>query len=295
MKTQDLTSLHLDLIEHRLHELIPTTHEPHSPLFEAARYSLLLPAKRFRPLLLLATLHDFQYPLQQGIDPACALEMVHSYSLIHDDLPCMDNDELRRGKPTLHKVYNEAQAILTGDYLLTYAFEILAKTPNLSPEKKIELIQLLATRSGGNGMIGGQVIDLLYEGKSIEPKTLKLMFSKKTAELLSVSLEFGAVIANLNGDDQMHLAKAGFALGMSYQYIDDLLDLTGSVQDLGKPIGSDMRNKKATALTLYSKEEVHEKAYSFYRKALDELACLSRPSPQVLLLFEKCLNRIQSN
>jgi len=291
MKTQDLITPHLDLIELRLHEIIPAIDAPHSLLFEAARYSLLLPAKRFRPLLLLAVLDDFDCPLEWGIDPACALEMVHTYSLIHDDLPCMDDDELRRGKPTLHKVYDEAQAILTGDYLLTYAFEVLANAPHLSAEKKLSLTRLLSSRAGGDGMIGGQVIDILYEGKSIDSETLKLMFSKKTAALLAVSLEFGAVIANLNTEDQKHLQKAGIALGVGYQYIDDLLDATGDEKDLGKPVGSDVYNEKASSLTLYSEQETRDKAHACFSEALAELALLSRPAPQILALFKKCFHR----
>lgn len=293
MKTQDLTTYHLDLIENRLHDILPTTHEPHSILFEAARYSLLLPAKRIRPLLLLAALNDFGYSMELGIDPACAIEMIHTYSLIHDDLPCMDDDELRRGKPTLHKAYNEAQAVLAGDYLLTYAFEILANAPHLSSEKKIQLIRLLAIRSGGNGMIGGQVIDIINEGKSINPEMLKLMFSKKTAALLTVSLEFAGVIANLKKEEQEHLKKASLALGIGYQYIDDLLDLTSNEQRLGKPIGSDICNKKATALTLYSEQEVRDKAANCYKEAIGELELLSRPLPQLLSLFKKCFYRIK--
>lgn len=291
MKTQDLIIPHQDLIEQRLREIIPAVHSPHSLLYEASRYSLLLPAKRFRPLLLLAVLDDFDCPLEWGIDPACALEMVHTYSLIHDDLPCMDDDDLRRGKPTLHKVYGEAEAVLAGDYLLTYAFDVLSHAPHLSSEIKLRLIQLLSKQAGGEGMIGGQMIDILHEGKSIDAETLQLMFSKKTAALLATALEFGAVIAGLDSDDQAHLRKAGFALGTGFQYIDDLLDVTGDEQELGKPIGSDQSKEKATALTLYTEEEVQDQANACFSEALAELDRLSKPPPQVLELFKKCFYR----
>ena len=291
MKTQDLIISHQDLIEERLQEVIPSIDAPHSTLFEAARYSLLLPAKRFRPLLVLSVLEDFDCPLEWGIDPACALEMVHTYSLIHDDLPCMDDDDLRRGKPTLHKVYDEAQAVLAGDYLLTYAFEILAKAPHLTTQKKLELIRLLSNRAGGDGMIGGQVIDILHEGKPIASETLKLMFAKKTAALLVTALEFGGLIADLNLDDQNHLKTAGLALGIGYQYIDDLLDITGMESEIGKPVGSDVQSDKATSLTLFSPHEAREKANACFNEALAELALLSRPTPLVLSLFEKCFHR----
>lgn len=291
MKTQDLIIPHQDLIEQRLREIIPVVNSPHALLYQAARYSLLLPAKRFRPLLVLAVLDDFDSPIEWGIDPACALEMVHTYSLIHDDLPCMDNDDLRRGKPTLHKVYGEAEAVLAGDYLLTYAFEVLAQAPHLSSETKLRLIQLLSSRAGGEGMIGGQVVDILHEGKPIDAETLKLMFTKKTAALLATALEFGALIAGLNSDDQAHLQKAGFALGTGFQYIDDLLDVIGDEQELGKPVGSDQSKEKATALTLYSEEEVREKADACFSEALAELDLLSNPAPQLLELFKKCFYR----
>lgn len=291
MKTQDSTITHQDLIEKRLHEIIPSIDEPHSILFEAARYSLLLPAKRFRPLLLLNVLDDFDTPLEWGIDPACALEMIHTYSLIHDDLPCMDDDDLRRGKPTLHKVYDEAQAVLAGDYLLTSAFEVLTEAPFLAAEKKLSLIQLLSNRAGGEGMIGGQVIDMLYEGKSIDFPTLKMMFAKKTAALLATALEFGAIIADLSDADQSHLKAAGYALGVGYQFIDDLIDVTGV--ETGKPLGSDVKNEKASSLTLFSAQEVREKANACFNEALAELALLSRPAPRVLSLFEKCFHRLK--
>lgn len=291
MKTPDLIIPHLDLIEKRLHEIIPPIDEPHSILFEAARYSLLLPAKRFRPLLILSVLDDFESPIEWGIDPACSLEMVHTYSLIHDDLPCMDDDDLRRGSPTLHKVYSEAQAVLAGDYLLTYAFEVLSNAPYLSAEKKVALIRLLSNRSGGDGMIGGQIIDILHEGKKILPETLKLMFAKKTAALIATALEFGGLIANLSAEDTHHLCAAGYALGIGYQYIDDILDLIGEEVEIGKPVGSDFGNDKAGALSLYSTDEAQEKAQSYYRKAVAELELLSRPTPQILSLFEKCFYR----
>ncbi|CCB88820.1 polyprenyl synthetase family protein [Simkania negevensis] len=291
MKTQDLITRHQDLIEQRLQAIIPVVNSPHLLLYQAARYSLLLPAKRIRPLLLLAALEDFDCPLEWGIDPACALEMVHTYSLIHDDLPCMDDDELRRGKPTLHKVYGEAQAVLAGDFLLTYAFDVLSQAPYLSSETKLRLIQLLSKRAGGEGMIGGQVIDILHEGKSIDPDTLTLMFSKKTAALLATALEFGALIAGLNSEDQIHLHNAGFALGIGFQYVDDLLDVIGDESKLGKPIGSDKSKQKASALTLYSEEEVQEKANACLREALSELDLLSSPVPQLTEVFKKCFYR----
>ena len=176
MQTLDSIQTNRSLIESRLRHLIPAIDAPHALLFEAARYSLLSSAKRLRPLLVLSVLEDFDKPVEWGLDPACALEMVHTYSLIHDDLPCMDNDDLRRGKPTLHKIYGQGQAVLTGDYLLTHSFHVITTAPHLNPATKIELIKLLSERAGGNGMIGGQVVDLLSEGKKIDRDTLNFMY-----------------------------------------------------------------------------------------------------------------------
>jgi geranylgeranyl diphosphate synthase type II len=281
----------LDLVEARLIELTEKNHPLYPSLFEAAKYSLLLPAKRFRPLLLLSLLEDFQIPLEVGIDPACALELIHTYSLIHDDLPCMDDDDFRRGKPSLHRAFDEAQAVLAGDYLLTYAFEILVKAPHICCEKKIQLIERLSSRAGAEGMIGGQVLDMTSQGKRVDSSTLNEMFSKKTGALLGVALEFGAILADLNQADQHHLYHAGIYLGVCYQYIDDLLDEIGDEREIGKPLGSDKANKKASSLTLFSKEKVKEEAYRHFQKGVEELSNLSSAAPRVLTLFEKCFYR----
>ena len=185
------------LIEDRLHALIP----PHSDflyaaLFDSARYSLFSGGKRLRPLLALASAHTFDSSLEKALDPACALECIHTYSLIHDDLPCMDNDDMRRGKPTLHRAFPEWHALLTGDYLATFAFEIIAKSPALSDAEKIDLISVLANRAGAHGMIGGQMIDLLSQGVQVDKEMLHQMHAHKTACLISASLEFGAIVAN---------------------------------------------------------------------------------------------------
>ncbi len=276
--------LQLDLIEKRLKNIIPVTKQPHSTLFEAARYSLLLPGKRIRPLLTLAVLSDFGYPIDSGIDPACAIEMVHTYSLIHDDLPCMDNDSMRRGKPALHTVYGEAQAILAGDYLLTYAFEVLSSAKSLSCEKRSHLIHLLALRSGGHGMIGGQVIDILQEEKGIDPKTLDLMFVKKTAMMIMVALEFGGVIASVSEKDQKHLKEAGRLLGVGYQYTDDLFD-ADSEKKSPNP-------SKHPALTLYPRSTVRDKARICCLKGMAELKKICCPTPTTFNLFKTCMDRL---
>jgi len=174
----------IDRIEKRLNELIPPRNET---IFEAARYSLLSSGKRIRPLLTLATAGVYGVDPLSIIDPACAIEMIHTYSLIHDDLPCMDNDNLRRGKPTLHKVYGEAMALLTGDYLLTFAFEIIANASILGREQRVQIMKIVAMRAGARGMIGGQALDIESEGKEIDEDTLLQMHYRKTASLICAS------------------------------------------------------------------------------------------------------------
>ncbi len=182
----------IELIEKRLHELIPARDET---IFEAARYSLLSSGKRIRPLLTLATAGVYGVNPFLAIDPACAIEMIHSYSLIHDDLPCMDNDDLRRGKPTLHKVYGDAMALLAGDYLLTYAFEVIANAQTLGREQRIQMIKSISIRSSAPGMIGGQALDIDSEGKEIDEDTLLQIHHGKTASLIKACLEVGSLAA----------------------------------------------------------------------------------------------------
>ncbi|MEI8329131.1 MAG: polyprenyl synthetase family protein [Chlamydiia bacterium] len=251
MLTSSYAALRCQSIEKMLHGLIPEKQDtPHSLLFESARYSLLSAAKRLRPLLTLATAESFGAHMDICLYPACAIEMVHTYSLIHDDLPCMDDDDLRRGKPSLHKVVGEGQAVLTGDYLLTYAFEVLCKSPGISDTQKVDLIKTLAQRAGGDGMVGGQAVDLLSEGKPADWPTLQFIHHHKTAALLCASIEFGAILANVSEQDRRHLEVIGYEAGLAFQIIDDILDVIGSEKDLGKPIRSDLDHQKCTAVSV---------------------------------------------
>jgi geranylgeranyl diphosphate synthase type II len=194
-----------------------------------------------------------------SLDPACAIEMIHTYSLIHDDLPCMDDDELRRGKPTLHKVYSEGMALLTGDYLLTYAFEVLAKAALLSPEVKLRLIQILSVSAGARGMIGGQAIDISSVGEQIDAETLLKMHEAKTGALLAAALQFGAVI----GGAPHSLEKLGKEIGLAFQFLDDLLDATSNREFLGKNVQRDALLKKPTAVACFGIDGVKEKLEAF--------------------------------
>jgi geranylgeranyl diphosphate synthase type II len=275
----------LSLIEERLKELIPSRKDP---LLEAAKYSLLAPGKRLRPQLVLASAEAFGADLKKALDVACAIEMVHTYSLVHDDLPCMDDDDLRRGLPSLHKVYGEAIALLAGDYLLTYSFEVLAKAPFLSAEQKIELVQILSFASGSEGMIGGQAIDISSEGKKIDHDLLMKMHAGKTAALLAASLECGAIVANASMEQRQKIRRIGLEIGLAYQILDDILDATKTTKQLGKPAGSDAKKNKPTAISVYGLNEAQKKLEKLKKTIFQELTLLPNPLQDKLKLL---LNR----
>lgn len=252
-------------IESTLLALIPPEKEA---LFEMAHYSME-GGKKLRPLLTLAVLHAFDVPIDHGLHPACAIEMVHTYSLIHDDLPCMDDDDFRRGKPTLHKAYPESHAVLTGDFLLTYPFEILANAPHLTLEQKNRLIIALAKRAGHEGMIGGQILDIESQNGPIEPDTLQILELKKTASLITCALEFGAIIVD---EPLLPFQSIGEALGLAFQIVDDLLDGDG-------------------AALLFGEEKARGLAESLYEKAQLQIQNLKRPTHHLEALAQEMVFR----
>lgn len=267
-----------ELIEQQLNDLIPSYRCPYQHLFEAAQYSLLGGGKRLRPILTLATTEMLNSQIELALIPACALEMIHTYSLIHDDLPCMDNDDYRRGKLTVHRKYSEGHAVLTGDYLLTYAFEVLASHTSLPSEKKIKLITTLAKKSGAEGMIGGQVMDIAYEGKKIPIETLRLLHRHKTGALITAAIEFGGIIANATDLEMMHLRSFGENIGLAFQIVDDILDVTSSHVKHGRKIASDVINEKTTYVTLIGLENSQACAQEFYNQAVKSIKNFPRSS-----------------
>lgn len=273
------------LLEERLHALIPQQgHVSFASLFEAARYSLFSGGKRLRPLLMLASVHTLGGTVQKALDPACAIELIHTYSLIHDDLPCMDDDHLRRGKPTLHRVYPEWHALLAGDYLLTYAFEVISTCPHLTDTEKVAIIHVLSERSGGHGMIGGQMIDLISEGTFIDKALLEQMHEHKTAALISAALECGAIIAQASSKDRALLKECGIKIGLAFQIADDILDaLPGE--------NSDHEQGKATAVSLLGLEEALHYKQALLTESLAVLRSLSKPTHLLETLFEKLAMR----
>lgn len=258
----------IELIEARLQELFSSAGRPYEELYSAARYSLFSSGKRIRPLLVLATVEALGGSPELALSPACAIEMVHTYSLIHDDLPCMDNDDFRRGKPTLHKVYPEWHALLTGDFLLTYAFEVLAKCPGLIAQQQVQLVSVLASRAGGNGMVGGQFLDLAFDGRTQTIEELQRLHQLKTGALLVACLEFGGIVANATEKDMQILRQFGQNVGLAFQIVDDILDVTASEAKHGKSVGSDQINAKTTYATLLGIEECRNAAHRLYQESL---------------------------
>ncbi|MBU8879327.1 polyprenyl synthetase family protein [Bacillus sp. FJAT-29790] len=215
---------------------------------ESMLYSLEAGGKRIRPLLLFATLASFGQDPRKGLTTAAAIEMVHTYSLIHDDLPSMDNDDLRRGKPTNHKVFGDAFAILAGDALLTYSFQLIGETSSefASAETKLALINQLAKAAGAEGMVGGQVADISGEEKELTLSDLEYIHVHKTGKLLECSIISGAILAGSDVEKIHTFSKFAYHLGLAFQIRDDILDLEGTEDVLGKPVGSDETNKKGT-------------------------------------------------
>lgn len=216
---------------------------------EAMRYSILNGGKRIRPAIMMEFFRICGGSGDAVLYFAAALECIHTYSLIHDDLPCMDNDDLRRGKPSCHMAYGEARALLAGDGLLTYAFELCAKAKDVDADRVVNAIALLAKYSGINGMIDGQEIDLQGEGITMSLEQIKTMYLQKTGALIKAAAEIGCVLAGANA--QKVAAARVFAdnFGMCFQITDDILDVTGSTKSIGKPVGSDKKNEKATFIS----------------------------------------------
>ena len=220
-------------------------------------YAILNGGKRLRPFLLFVILELLNENINKGVKSAIALEMIHSYSLVHDDLPALDNDDYRRGKLTTHKVFGEAEGILIGDSLLTYAFYVLSQKnlELLSSEQIVNIISKTSEYAGINGMIGGQMIDIQSENKKIDLETLKYIHSHKTGKLIKLPIEIACIIANVEKDKKEVLEEYADLIGLAFQVKDDILDVEGTFEDLGKPVGSDVDLHKATYPSILGMEE----------------------------------------
>jgi geranylgeranyl diphosphate synthase, type II len=263
---------HKTLIETEIVEYVRALQAPGN-LKEAMVYSLEAGGKRIRPLLVFAVLSAFGKDTRLGIPAAAAIEMIHTYSLIHDDLPSMDDDDLRRGKPTNHKKFGEANAILAGDALLTFSFQLLARSsnPEISADMKLELIKELSKAAGAEGMVGGQAADIEGENKQLSLKELEYIHEHKTGRLLSFSVLSGAIIARANEELRRRLLQFSHHLGLAFQIRDDILDIEGTEEMIGKPVGSDTGNHKSTYPSLLTLEGAKDKLMDHIANAHDQL------------------------
>ena len=275
MKTElnRLLSESTKIIESKLKEYMDR--EDGYGLSEIMSYSLFAGGKRLRPFIVLETFKLFSRSndIEKALPYACALELIQTYSLIHDDLPCMDNDDFRRGKPTCHKVYGEDMALLAGDSLLTYAFELIASNDKVSDKSVRLACACLAKYAGHAGMAGGQMVDLSSEGKVNSYEELKKMHSLKTAALIKCALVLGYLAANDTPNEQVirDLELYGENVGIAFQIKDDILDVTASEEELGKPIGSDQKNGKTTVFSFMTMEEANSEMKLLIDRAIDAI------------------------
>lgn len=240
-----------------------------SKVDDAMAYSLLAGGKRIRPVLLMATAEALGVKGYNYLPVACGLEMIHTYSLIHDDLPCMDNDDYRRGRLTNHKVFGEAMAVLAGDGLLTLAFEVMLEQKNVDAKALIETVREMAMCAGNFGMVGGQGLDLENEGKSITAEELRKMHAGKTGALFIAAVRGGAHLAGANEKELLALTKFADLLGLAFQITDDILDVEGTTEELGKTAGSDEKNHKSTYVSLYGLDAAKALAEKTVAEALE--------------------------
>ncbi len=270
-----------DMVEDRLARIFDG--EVHyASLQEAMEYSLLAGGKRIRPILTLETCRLCGGEPEAALPFACAVEMIHTYSLIHDDLPAMDNDDLRRGRPTNHVVYGEAAAILAGDALLTAAFEQLTEA-NLPDEQIVEAVRCLSRAAGSAGMVGGQALDMAGEGHALDREELELLQSLKTGALISAAAELGCIAADGGTEQRARVRAYAQALGRAFQVRDDMLDVISSPEELGKPVGSDQFNEKSTFVTALGLEGCAALVERLTRQGIEALSGFESPDFHIWL------------
>jgi geranylgeranyl diphosphate synthase type II len=259
------------MVEEALEVALPQQDGPETRVVEAMRYSLFAGGKRLRPILCLAASEAVGGDLKAAMPAGCALEMIHTYSLIHDDLPAMDDDDLRRGKPTNHKVFGEAIAILAGDGLLTEAFVLLSGYNSLLPERAVQVIGVIAEAASYRGMVGGQVVDILSQKKRADLETVQQMHSRKTAALIAAATESGALAGKGSEAQVAALARYGRAIGLAFQIADDILDIEGDTELLGKTTGADVARGKVTYPAAVGLERSRQAANEMVNDALAAL------------------------
>lgn len=262
-----------EMVEDRLVDLLPETDSAEKPLMDAINHGTLDGGKRLRPFLVMCSADLFRVDRECALRTACAVEMIHSYSLIHDDLPAMDNAETRRGKPAVHKAFDEATAVLAGDALLTYAFEVLAHpSTHADPNVRCMLVSELARAAGAQGMVGGQMLDLMAETQSFDLGQITRLQRMKTGDLIAFSCQAGAILGRGSSQDRHALAAYAHDLGLAFQIADDLLDIEGDADLVGKPIGRDEDAGKATFVSILGAERARSQARLLSDQAIKHLS-----------------------
>jgi geranylgeranyl pyrophosphate synthase len=280
-------------VEAELDRLVPAESADPPSVHAAVRWSLFAPAKRFRPLLVAATGETFGAPRVKLIRTACAFELLHTYSLVHDDLPAMDDDELRRGRPTCHVKFGEAAAILAGDALQTLAFQTIAEDETLDASLRVRLVASLARAAGTpEGMVAGQAHDLAAEARAdVRGEELELIHRRKTGALIAAAARAGSLVAGASDEEVEAVNAYALDLGLLFQITDDLLDVTASASDLGKTPGKDARAQKATYPALYGLEAARERARQVFESACAALDIIHTPTPMLRGLARLVLER----
>jgi geranylgeranyl diphosphate synthase type II len=263
------------IVEEALGDIFPAPEGPAADIVSAMGYSLFAGGKRLRPILCIAGAEATGGEAKDVLPVACGIELIHTYSLIHDDLPVMDDDDMRRGKPTNHKVFGEALALLAGDGLLTKAFHVMAGPDSVNrvrPDALLAAIGLIAQAAGYEGMVGGQVVDIQSEGKAVDPSLVEFIHTRKTAALISASVVSGAILAGAAEDQVKALASYGQNIGLAFQVSDDILDIEGDSRELGKNVGSDTRQEKITYPAVVGLKRSKEMQKELVDRAIESLA-----------------------
>jgi geranylgeranyl diphosphate synthase type II len=283
------------IVDKTLDKLVPSAKMFPASVHEAMRYSLFAGGKRVRPILSIAAAEALGAGTSGLLPLAGSLELIHTYSLIHDDLPAMDDDDLRRGRPTCHKVYGEAIAILAGDGLLNLAFEVLSdprRTKAVPANRLIAIIKEISAASGVLGMVGGQVVDMESEGREIDLPTLEYIHTHKTGALIRASVRVGAIYAKASEKRLKALTRYGELTGLAFQIVDDILDITGKREEIGKDVGSDLKKAKRTFPSFYGLEESRLRANEVAGKAIHSLRDFDRKADPLRELAKYIVNRV---
>lgn len=288
---KEILKEHIELIDRRLDKYLECKDNPQSIIYEAMRYSVFAGGKRLRPVLMLLVCRMCGGDINEALPFACALEMIHTYSLIHDDLPAMDNDDLRRGQPTSHKKFGEAAAILAGDALLNKAFEVMSDYRGNDTARALKAMSIIARSSGTEGMIGGQVVDMISEGREITLDELRYLHLNKTGAIIRSACVAGAVTAGAGDDEIRAVDKFAENLGIAFQIQDDILDVTGTEEELGKPIGSDAEEGKNTYVSLLGIERAEEMSKEYSESAKRALDIFGEKADTLKRLTDYLTNR----